>query len=183
MFLFRCDDIPPNSSPILYFYYTAPPLFLYSQPVAFSALLLLIFTSTMFAVRLRVPVRPIPVEFKEERLALLGKLCNLYEEKHLLILERDDLEQRYAARKVKKFEYAKRADDIKKQLATIDRSISEARNRLLAMDKRYAPDLEELETAIAQVGHARVTIEFIRRRYLAGRISKETYEKLTEEQE
>lgn len=184
IFLFRYDDVPPNSSsPLLYFYYTAPSLSLYSQPVMFSALLLLIFTSTMFAVRLRAPVKPIPVEIEEEKLALLGELCDLYEEKHLLILERDDLEQRYAARKVKKFEYAKRVGDIEKQLTSISKRISEARDRLLAVDKRYAPDLEELETTIAQVDQARAAIEFIRRRYLTGKISKEAYEKLTEEQE
>ncbi|MEM3464910.1 MAG: hypothetical protein QW566_00415 [Candidatus Jordarchaeales archaeon] len=182
-FLFREENIKPNHSSQLYIYYTSPVLSLYSSPVAFSAALLVIFTSLMFAVKLRVPAKPIAVEIEEEKYALLEELCSLYEEKHLLILEKDMLEQKYAARKVKKFEYTKRASDIEKQLSSLERRISETKSDLLAVDKRYAPDFEDLETAIAQVEQSRAAIEFIKRRYATGKISKETYEKLIEEQE
>lgn len=183
LFLFKSDNIPPNHSSQLYFYYTSPVLSLYSPPIAFSVALLVIFTFVMLVAKLRVPAKPVMVEVEEEKYALLENLCDLYEEKHFLILERDELKEKYAARKVRRFEYAKRVGDIENQLSSLEKRISEAKGKLLAMDKHYASDLEDIETAIAQVDQSEAAIEFIKRRYVTGKISKETYEKLVEEQE
>ncbi|MEM1658426.1 MAG: hypothetical protein QXK94_05260 [Candidatus Jordarchaeales archaeon] len=182
LFLYKFDDILPNHSFPVYVYYTSSPISLYSEPIFFVAAILLIFTLALFTFRARAPVKPVMVEVREEY-ALLGRLCDLYEEKHLLLLERDELEEKRALRKVKKFEYAKRLEDIEKQLSSIDRQIKEEKEKLLSLNKQYAADFEELEMSIAQAEQARATIEFIRKRFAAGRISKEVYEKLVEEQE
>ncbi len=181
--IFKPESIPPNSSPLILTYYTAPLLSLYIKPLFFTSILLIVLIFLTAAVRLKVPVKPVSVKVKAEKYTFLEELCSLYEEKYLLILERDELYQKYATGKVKKFEYTKRASDIEKQLSQLEKRINEAKDSLLKIDKSYTNDIEELETAIAQIDQARAATEYIKKRYITGKISKETYEKLLTEQE
>lgn len=186
LLFFSTGNVSPGTQRMAYIYYTSPMLALYLRPASFTLIIFSALMAVMIAVRARVKAAPPPAEevkVEVEVSGLLEELCDLYEERHLLILEEDELKRRYSAGKVKKFEFTKRRSDIEKQLKELEKRIGDAKSRLLSIDKRYEPEIDELETAETQVEQAGAALDFVRRRYMTGKIGKEVYEKLKREQE
>jgi hypothetical protein len=183
-FFYAWNNVLPNQNAFSYFTYSIGFPTTYTRPIAF--MLIFGFAAIIYVVirsrRVEEAV-PLVVSPAEVIAPVLRDFCDLYDEKNSLIIEMDSLREDVLRRKVRKVEYNQRVKSSEKELSRLNTLIDQKKVEVLKLNNKFEPDFRSLEMNEADRDQAKMTIQHLRRRYLMKRLTKETYIKLTEDQE
>ncbi|WXG41284.1 MAG: hypothetical protein WED07_11050 [Candidatus Freyarchaeum deiterrae] len=183
-YLYSFNNVLPTQNVEAYATYSIGLPTTYLRPLVF----MLIFGSIAIAyvvIRSRrvEEAAPIIVSPAEVVAPVLREFCDLYEEKNSLILEMDSLREDVLRKKIRKIEYNQRARNSEKEISRLSIQIDQKKTEVLKSNNKFESDFSFLEINEADRDHAKITLQHLKRRYFMKRLSKETYIKLSEEQE
>ncbi len=126
-----------------------------------------------------VPTLPTP----PETLEFLRDFTDVCDERAALRSELESLEEDYHRGRVRKKEYRRRVKAIERQRFSLDREFVELKKKVTTMGPRFAEAAGRMEVAETEVETVRMSAKRLEARYRGGEISREAFERLTQEYE
>lgn len=119
-----------------------------------------------------VPKPAIPVE-------KIREFVHNYEEKLSFLTDEEELEDDFAHGKMKRHEYVRRIEEIRRRLAIVERNLAILKDKVKGLGGKYAEIVDEIEVMEVRLSTDKASLRQIEERFRAGQISKSAYSALT----
>jgi predicted nucleic acid-binding Zn-ribbon protein len=114
---------------------------------------------------------------------VLRRFVSLQGEKVTLNMELDEMAKKLVKGGISKKEYKRKLRAVEERLLQIDRSLSGVKNELRSIHTRYSELIDAVEGGEAEITAVRASIRQLYSQYRSGKISKETFNKISAELE
>lgn len=114
---------------------------------------------------------------------LIRRFVDFQDEKVALNAELDEMVRRLSRGRISKKEYRRRRKAIEGRLSRLDRNLSGLKAELKSIDPRYGELISVIEKGEAEITAVRTSIRQLYSQYRAGKISRETFNKISMELE
>lgn len=163
--------------------YNIHPLWVALRPLGWSIIIGACIASLSIMIKSGLEKREEEREVAKAPKDVIRRFVDFQDEKVALTAELDEIVKRLSSGRISKKEYRRKRKAIEKRLSQLDRSLSGLKAELKSIDPRYGELISVIERGEAEITAVRASIRQLYSQYRAGKISRETFTKISMELE